>query len=383
MNVQILGVDPANRGAGLMFEAIRQQLDSRYPGVNYVMSTEVRPADRLKLGAWGIFPPGKRLKDRLVGKVANALPSSFLRRAALIKDQDVDVVLDASGFAYGEFWGPKKMADRIADPIVAWKRQGKKVILMPQAWGAFEDPGFRPLLTTIFDHADMVFARDEVSFGHLKSIVGERTNLALAPDFTNLVKADLPSRLAPYAGRTLIVPNAKIIQAKGAAIEDRYLGFLAASVRIAQAAGQDPVLLVHEGAGDLAIAHKVNALLAAPVPVVSDLTALETKALIAKAAALVSSRFHGLVSGLAAGVPSLACGWSHKYQELLKDYQCAEHVVDLSAEGELDGKIEAFFQAALAGPLKQRIEAAGQAQKERSVEMWNKVFGVLDQASRT
>lgn len=382
MNVQILGVDPANRGAGLMFEAIRQQLDARYAGTNYVMSTEVRPAERLKLGAWGIFPPGKRPKEKLVGTIANALPSSLLRRAGVMADRDIQVVLDASGFAYGDFWGPQKMADRMADPIVNWKRQGKKVILMPQAWGAFENPGFRPLLNRIFDHADMVFARDEISFGHLKAIVGERSNLALAPDFTNLVKADLPSRLSAYAGRVMIVPNAKIIQAKGAEIEDRYLGFLAASARIARQAGHDPIFLVHEGAGDLALAHKVNGLMAEPLPVVSDLTALETKALIAKAGALVSSRFHGLVSGLAAGVPSLACGWSHKYQELLKDYQCPEHVVDLGAGGDLDAQTEAFFAAAFGPELKPRILAAGEVQRGRSQAMWDRVFTVLGPASR-
>ena len=34
---------------------------------------------------------------------------------------------------------------------------------------------------------------------------------------------------------------------------------------------------------------------------------------------LVASRFHAMVSGLAAGVPTMLVGWSHKYAEVL-DY---------------------------------------------------------------
>jgi polysaccharide pyruvyl transferase WcaK-like protein len=36
--------------------------------------------------------------------------------------------------------------------------------------------------------------------------------------------------------------------------------------------------------------------------------------------ALVTSRFHAMVAGLSAGVPSLVIGWSHKYREVLADF---------------------------------------------------------------
>jgi len=40
----------------------------------------------------------------------------------------------------------------------------------------------------------------------------------------------------------------------------------------------------------------------------------------------VTARFHGLVSALSTGTPVMAVGWSHKYKELLRDFD-AEHLV--------------------------------------------------------
>ena len=60
------------------------------------------------------------------------------------------------------------------------------------------------------------------------------------------------------------------------------------------------------------------------------LNALEIKGLIANSYLCISSRFHGVVSALNSGVPCLSTSWSHKYQELYKDYN--QHDCILSVE---------------------------------------------------
>ena len=41
--------------------------------------------------------------------------------------------------------------------------------------------------------------------------------------------------------------------------------------------------------------------------------------------AIVTSRFHAMIAGLSAGVPSLVIGWSHKYREVLAMFEL-EHL---------------------------------------------------------
>ncbi|HEX8420420.1 MAG TPA: polysaccharide pyruvyl transferase family protein, partial [Sphingomonas sp.] len=63
-------------------------------------------------------------------------------------------------------------------------------------------------------------------------------------------------------------------------------------------------LLVHEGAPDRELAQDTNATLAEPVELVDLPSPLDTKAAIAAAELIVSSRFHGLVSALSNAVPA-------------------------------------------------------------------------------
>jgi colanic acid/amylovoran biosynthesis protein len=58
------------------------------------------------------------------------------------------------------------------------------------------------------------------------------------------------------------------------------------------------------------------------------------RAVIGRAEALVTSRFHAMISGLASGTPTLVVGWSHKYAEVLDEFGLQEWAVDYS---HLDG----------------------------------------------
>jgi colanic acid/amylovoran biosynthesis protein len=85
--------------------------------------------------------------------------------------------------------------------------------------------------------------------------------------------------------------------------------------------------LNHEGREDLDIINRVNSRLSQRCPVISDINALEVKRVIGAAKIVVSSRFHGAVSGLSQAVPTFCTGWSHKYLELLQDYKVPEHLL--------------------------------------------------------
>lgn len=66
-----------------------------------------------------------------------------------------------------------------------------------------------------------------------------------------------------------------------------------------------------------------------PCLIISDyLRANEFKSIIAMSNVAIGSRYHFLVAALSSGIPSLAIGWNHKYQEMLEMLNQAEFAVD-------------------------------------------------------
>ena len=69
------------------------------------------------------------------------------------------------------------------------------------------------------------------------------------------------------------------------------------------------------------------------------------KALISTAYLCVTSRFHGVASALNSCVPCLATSWSHKYEELFRDYGMTDCVLDLNDMDAITQRISAFLSA--------------------------------------
>ena len=84
--------------------------------------------------------------------------------------------------------------------------------------------------------------------------------------------------------------------------------------------GYKPYFLIHEAKMDRKVAEAINQKLIIKLPIIQEDNPLYIKGMIAKCKAVVTSRFHGLVSCLSQAIPCLSTGWSHKYETLLKDY---------------------------------------------------------------
>jgi colanic acid/amylovoran biosynthesis protein len=61
-----------------------------------------------------------------------------------------------------------------------------------------------------------------------------------------------------------------------------------------------------------------------------DINTAGSRQLIALCDILVTSRFHAMVSSLSLGIPPLVIGWSHKYAEVLDDFDLARFAVDFA-----------------------------------------------------
>ena len=110
-----------------------------------------------------------------------------------------------------------------------------------------------------------------------------------------------------------------------------------------------------------------------PAPIFVDgLDALEVKKIIGMASLCVSSRFHGCVSSLSQGVPTLGTSWGHKYEQLFAQYGCADNILSIDDLSLLESKlqnIEQFNEQA-----RQQLADAAREQKNQTQKMWATVF---------
>ena len=156
-----------------------------------------------------------------------------------------------------------------------------------------------------------------------------------------------------------------------------YPDFLKNIITLLQLQGRKPFFLIHE-ANDLALANSILAQIPNKIPVYTESNPLIVKGIIGKSHAVITSRFHGLVSALCQNVPCLATGWSHKYEMLLKDYGYAEGLCGLGEpESYYLEKLDLILHPELRKKSIQNLVQKAKEQKELSRKMWKRVFEVI------
>ncbi len=376
MIIELRGVEFVNKGAELMLHAIINQIKEEMPDTLFAMEKSGRvPADKLKEhGIFQKFSLSKLNPDKLGGLV----PEDMRKNAGFVLPREIEVVLDGSGFAYGDQWGAQKAGARLADHIASWKKQGKKVIMLPQAFGPFTDAALIEKMKTILRHADLVFARDKISYEYLQQLTSDSQNIILKPDFTNLIKGTVPADFDRSSCEVAIIPNSKMIETADKEEAEAYVPLLSRLINIIIGLGHKPFFLIHESQSDAAIAEETNRQINQPLPVIREENPLHVKGIIGSSRAVVTSRFHGLVSCLSQAVPCLTTGWSHKYEMLLQDYQYPEGLVDVhSDDSTLRQKATLILTEPSATLIREKLTEQGTRQKQLSREMWQEVFEVI------
>lgn len=380
LTVEVKGISFANKGAELMLHAIIAQFAERGVAARFVVEPHGPYQRRATYGLWQ--------KTRYIRKRLNwlapmkLLPSRVRTMFGMVNESEIDVVLDASGFSYGDQWNPAVARDRLASSIGKLRAKGVPVVVLPQALGPFEKAASKEVFKPILTQASLVFARDQHSFEYCLKLLGcsaenKPQHLAKCPDFTNLIKGIPCDSWQAEHHQTCFIPNAQMLAKRKD--DGQYVEFMVAAIAAAQQADAKPFLLIHEADADRQLAQEINAKLPQPVPVLDPGHALKIKWVIGQSRLVVSSRFHGLVSALSQGIPVLATGWSHKYQELLGDYSCGEQLFDVNQDAD---KAVANLQQLLTddthyAALKATIEAAGEWQREAAQQMWDQVVALL------
>jgi len=379
--VELRGVEFVNKGAELMLYAILEQVKKKFPDTIFVMEHTHR-APRKKQLEHGIYTKTNIKKYRLnMEPILNLLPKGIRRKFFFISENEIDVVLDGSGFAFGDFWGSNKAGARFANHVESWKKRGVKMVLLPQALGPFTDSALIRKMKNIVRNSNLIFARDPYSFNYIKALDDANLgNIDLKPDFTNLVYASKPDSFDNEAYNVAIIPNSKLIESK-VMTREQYVEVLNILVDKVQERNLNPFFLVHEGGGrDLLLVQEVNTLYQKNIKIIKEDNPISVKGIIGSCRGVVTSRFHGLVSALSQATPCLCIGWSHKYEALMEDYDYKEGLIKIEGLNEkiVSEKLGLITDKDTSEEIIDKLRNASEKQKELSREMWRKVFNLME-----
>lgn len=367
-----------NKGAELMLLGALDQLRANFPAAEFVMAAQPISAPYKKRAQLGFYQKLNFWRCHVQwGLVIGLVPGKIRSLFGIVSEREIDAVIDIAGFAYGDACALRNTLE-LADSCRRWKRQGTKVILMPQAFGPFTGAKIRHAIQSALRDADLIFARDSASFQHLHDLHPCSDKIFLAPDFTQLVEGQGCDPLMGEERQVCIVPNSRMIDKTSSADGAAYLALL---VKLARQLRQDNrvFFLIHEGEGDRQIADQVNRELGDSLPTIAEPDPLRTKGIIGRCDLVISSRFHALVSALSQGVPALGTGWSHKYQMLFEDYGFPEGLLDVRDD---DQKIDVILQTVFyKNPmrLKEKLLSTAKGEKAKTQDMWARVFETIAQ----
>ncbi len=378
MIVEIRNVGFVNKGAELMLLAIIEKLRNKYPKAILTMNaTDGLYVDRAKLGLYQTVRFRKYRID--ANTILQYVPKKMRERFGLILDSEIDVILDAAGFKYSDQWSDAPTV-QLAKDIKRWKSQGTKYIMMPQAFGPFESTEIKTALSTIMKNADLVYARESISYNYINDLIGKQDNIKMSPDFTNLLKGTAPVDFDSKNNKICIVPNVRMLDKTSFDNPHSYQHFMADCLKILIKANSKPFFLIHEGEGDLNLAKEIMNIANEKINIVVETDPLKIKGIISTCDAMIGSRFHGLVNALSQGVPVIATGWSHKYAMLLEDYSFPKGLLSVnSSKVETEEVLSMILDDNLRKSVKINIEESGTIQKKLVDNMWQEIYTILDE----
>lgn len=362
-----------NKGDGLMLHSIVNRLSEKEK-----ITVSPLVADYLSRAKLGLYQTlwFESLSPWQNNLIKSLFPSFIKKKYGIVSEDDITAVIDASGFAYGDQWGADKVK-AMADKAERWKKQGKKIILLPQSLGSFHKPEVKKHFLRLVKYADLIHARDKTSYEYAQEAAGNVSHIKQAPDFTGSLKGVKPDWFDAQERQACIIPNHRMIDSTDEKVGPSYLPFLKNCYESFYRRGMNPFVLVHEKV-DLEVANELQRLIGKEIKVVYDDSPLVLRGIIAQCHIVVSSRFHGLISTLSQGVPCLGTRWSHKFERVMEEYQCENYLISpLDNWESIEEKIDSLNQSPTREKVVQQIQNTVKHHQALNNQMWEDVERVL------
>ena len=378
MKIVLSGVETNNKGAELMLYAILQEIERKFPDAEvYIPYSQVlQGLEYVKTHVNLKYTPNSKLAyNKNIKRIFRYLhlPADILYQTNIIKG--ADWFIDGSGFLFTDQWNiDKKRISAWQSILSTVNSQGGQIVFLPQAFGPVEKANTKEILSILSRYASCIYARERISYKYLENCgVVDMTKVRIFTDFTSLVDGIFPKKYERLRGGICIIPNRRMID-RGMITLDNYLLLLSSIIEKAKESNKPVYLLNHEGKNDALLAYKCKERIGTDVEVVTGLNALEVKGLIASAYLVVTSRFHGLASALNSSVPALATSWSHKYEELYRDYALPNAVLPLDDIQQSVKMVQNLMSEKENKQMREHLAIQVPKIKSQTREMWNLIW---------
>lgn len=372
MNFLIVGANFYNKGAQLMLLSMIASLKERYSDSRICVSPTIGTPEQIgslnvEILEYPLFHVGAGKRFKRYFKFGKLL--RFLRKdpKGTIKWEELDAIFDISGFAFSDQWGvsPVRNLNILLDGAIQNKT---KYILMPQAFGPFEQEGMKKYMTQVLQKADLVFPRDPISYEYVISLVNAPDKIKIAPDIT-LTYGGTSHGLGNYC---CAIPNGRILDQGAEFWATEYENLLNEAIaKICSQTDLKVKVLIHDtGKIDSELAQKLVAQNDSDrVTIVAEEDALKLKEAISQSQFVIGSRFHSLASALSSNVPSLALGWSHKYTMLFDNYGVGEYSF-LTPEPKIMERLDTLLDPEERETIRTQLQQVNEMVKAESDKMW-------------
>jgi len=378
MRIVLTGVETNNKGAELMLYAILQEIERKDPNADIYISPRDIPQGLdyvktpLKLRYW----PYERIINK--SHINSILYRLHLPQLLDSRAVSADYFFDGSGFRFSDqckLWGTKpEWWEKLLHNM---HKNGSKIVFLPQAFGPVAEEPTKRAIKVLGLYSDIIMPREGTSYEYLKdSALVDMKKVRIFTDFTSLVEGVFPTSYEHLKGGVCIIPNVNMIEKGGIGFEE-YLNLISSIAIESKNSGHPVYFLNHEGQRDSELCYKCKESIDCEVEIVTSLNALEVKGLISSAYIVITSRFHGLASSLNSGIPSLATSWSHKYEELFKDYGLDnDFVLPLQDNKATIKKVKDLLMEENNKRVRQIIERRIPRIKAQTHEMWDLIWSL-------
>ena len=361
-----------------MLYAILQEIERRYPDAIVYIPGE-RLFHRIDYISTRIdfrtLPCTRFEKVLRLRRIYNLLHISYRYLPHSILAGKIDYFLDGSGFRFSDQMNLSSVTvTTLKSQLSVYYEDNARIVYLPQAFGPFKKEMSLKCISIINKYSSIIIPREKVSYNYLMETgLVNQNKVKIFTDFTSLVDGRFPTKYDYLRNGICIIPNMRMID-MGVATKEVYISFLRAIIKKGEDSYRPVYLLNHEGELDELLCYQCQESIGGKIEVVTRLNALETKGLIASAYVVITSRYHGLASALNSCVPCLATSWSHKYQELYKDYNLDNYVLSLDNVDSAVNTVGRLLEKQENERLREHLKSQLPKIKAQTRTMWDMIW---------